>query len=178
MYWISLLENNYVLGNVHRITITLQIIFLMVLSATCSLGPHTSVLPPLRHTTFPRATSFAAPFVDKFTEHKHLLTANVPGVSQSQSHTNHTEGDHIKQEVVLLEHGCWLLLSVPFWGLCVRSLVSFLQRGWSGSPYSLHLLASLLCGAPSAQPTHQSSRSIPSLPEVCPPGKLHSLAAL
>lgn len=57
----------------------------------------------------PMATSFAAPFVGKFTEHKHFLTAKVPGVSQSQSHTNHTEGDNIKQKIVLLEHGAGFL---------------------------------------------------------------------
>lgn len=64
------------------------------------------------------ATSFAF-FVDKFIEHKHFLTVNVPGIFQSEkseSNRNQPEaGARLGQEAVLLEHGSWPLLPVTFW---------------------------------------------------------------
>ena len=53
----------------------------MVLSVTFLSGPQTSELCSFHSDTplFQMAPSFAAHFVDKFTEHKHFLTVNVLG---------------------------------------------------------------------------------------------------
>lgn len=126
--------------------------------------------------------SSAAPFADKFTEQEHFLTKNAPGDFQQPEPTDRAEGDQIGPEAVLPEHGSWLLLTVSFWDL--------LQTRWSCGPFSLYLLASLLCNAPSAQPTHQALRtaqkcccflnihSLSSLGMPHPPGKSHSLVSL
>lgn len=83
MHYVSLLEKSHISWEMYTgsYNYIANHFLKMVLSVTFSLGPQTAELCNFHSVTppFQTAPSFAAPFVDKFTEHKHFLTVDVLG---------------------------------------------------------------------------------------------------